>query len=506
MRISQAAAALLLGTAGASLTMGAVWAAEKCPRVVASEWGTESQSVDPVINTSLDDPLRISALYEKLTDVDNSYQVVPVLAESWETNADGTVWTFHLRQAVKFHDGRDFEAKDVVYTLRRALDPASGSGAVSILSFIKPDNIQAVDAHTVRISLDSPSVELPLLLSTKFAAIVPEGSTHEGLQQHPVGTGPFMLKDFKPGQATVTVEAFPDYWQAGLPKSPCLTFSGITESVARAGAMLSGAADLAIAIDPITIKMLEGNSGIKLVSSPSGTVMTLSMWVDTKPFDDNRVRQAMKLVVDRAQMRDTALVGYGELGNDNPIPPSSADAYRTDVIQRDVEKAKALLKEAGHPDGLDVDLYSADAYPGMLAIAQSYKEMAADAGIRVNLITTPADGFWENIWLKKPFVTSSWGGRAAAEALSIAYRCDTTYPETHWCRKDYEAILDEASRTVDPEKRRDLYKQAQKLLTDEGGVIAPVFLPIVSAYRSGCSGYTPNNNVNNIDLREFACE
>ncbi len=501
------AAAAVLGMATAlSLSLQDANAQEKCPSVVASEWATESQSVDPIINTSVDDPMRITALYEKLTDVDNAYQVVPVLAESWESNENGTIWTFHLRRNVKFHDGSDFDASDVVYTFRRALDPNTGSGAISVLNFMTAEQIEAVDPHTVRFSLEKPVVELPMLLSTKFAAIVPDGATQETLQKNPVGTGPFMVESFTPGQASVTVKAFPDYWQEGLPKSPCLRFSGISEPISRAAALLSGQADLAVAIDPIAIKMLETDKNITVVSSPSGTVMTLSMWVDTPPFDDNRVRQALKLVVDRQRMVDTALVGYGEIGNDNPIPPSSAEAYLTEPIQRDVEKAKQLLKEAGHPDGLKVDLYTSDAYPGMLNIAQIYKEMAADAGIDVNLINTPAQSYWEEIWLKKPFVSSSWGGRAAAEALPIAYRCDTAYPETHWCRDDFEAILDEASQTVDSDKRRQLYKDAQRMLTEEGGVIAPVFVPIVAAYRSNCTGYVPNNNINNMDFRQFSCE
>ncbi|WP_162913211.1 ABC transporter substrate-binding protein [Rhodospirillaceae bacterium SYSU D60014] len=497
----------MLGMAAmCALSLQEAGAQEKCPEVVASEWATESQSVDPIINTSVDDPVRINALYEKLTDVDNSYQVVPVLAERWEPNEEGTVWTFHLREGVKFHDGSDFDASDVVYSFRRALDPNTGSGAVSVLNFMTPEQIEAVDSDTVRFSLDEPVVELPLLISTKFAAIVPDGATHDELQKNPVGTGPFMIESFSPGQPSVTVKAFPDYWQEGKPKSPCLRFSGISEPISRAAALLSGQADLAVAIDPVAIKMLEDDPNITLVQSPSGTVMTLSMWVDTPPFDDIRVRRALKLVVDRQQMLDTALIGYGETGSDNPIPPSSAEAYRTEPIQRDVEKAKELLKEAGYPDGLEIDLYTSDAYPSMLDIAQVYKEMAVDAGIKVNLITTPAESYWEEIWLKKPFVSSSWGGRAAAEALSIAYRCDTAYPETHWCREDFEALLDEASRTIDPEKRREIYKEAQRVLAEEGGVIVPVFLPIVSAYRSNCTGYVPNNNINNMDFRQFYCE
>lgn len=498
-----AAAAALLFSFGAAPAI----AAGRCVRVIGYEWRGEAQSADPADMVTIDDAMRVDSIYEGLAYLDNDYQPKPVLAESWESNADGTEWTFHLRKGVKFHDGSDFDARDVVYTFNRLMDEKTNSGARAILSpFLEGGSIEAKDPHTVVFKVKSPAVELPTQITTKFSRIVPEGATHETLQKRPVGTGPFMAENFVVGQVKNVVVRNPNYWQAGLPKADCLEFASISEPVSQAAALIAGDADLVIVVNPTSLQTLKASPGIKLSQSPSGTVMTLSMWVDKAPFDNLKVRQAMKLVVDRQRMVDTALLGAGAPGNDNPVPPSSPDAYRHDVIQRDVAEAKRLLAEAGYPDGIDIDLYTADAFPGMLQIAEIYKEMAADAGIRVNVIKTPTDGYWDNIWLKQPFLTSSWGGRPPAEALSIAYHSKAQWPETHWFRQDFDELLAKASATIDPAERRKVYQQAQKLLAEEGGVIVPGFQATVAAMRENCSGYEANNNVNNQDYLNVSCE
>jgi peptide/nickel transport system substrate-binding protein len=188
------------------------------------------------------------------------------------------------------------------------------------------------------------------------------------------------------------------------------------------------------------------------------------------------------------------------------VPPTSPDAYRSDIIGRDVAKAKELLAAAGYPDGLSVDLYTSNSVAAMVPVAQLYQQMAAEAGINVNIINSPADSYWNEVWLKRPFLTSSWGGRPTAEALSIAYLSDSQFPETRWFREDYDALIREANMTVDPQKRRELFQSAQRLLAEEGGVIVPAFASVVAAMRKGCSGYEPNNNVNNNDFSAFHCE
>ena len=184
----------LIGAAvvGCSLTTTAM--AQDCVKVAGTDWTLEAQSVDPIVNSSFGDVLRITTLYEKLVDLDNSYQPIPVLAESWSSNDAGTVWTFNLRQGVKFHDGSVLTAADVAYSILRAADPETGSQGASVLEFLKNAQIEAVDDSTLRITLDAPQVELPVLISTKYTAVVPAGSTRESLQKNPIGTGPFKIE------------------------------------------------------------------------------------------------------------------------------------------------------------------------------------------------------------------------------------------------------------------------------------------------------------------------
>lgn len=480
-------------------------ASEACVRITAAEWAGENMSIDPAVNLNQSDYVHVNSIYEPLVWIDEKFQPQPFLATSWESNDDSTIWTFHLREGVKFHDGSGFDAGDVVHTYRRVLDP-NGGVAANELTFVKPEGVTAKDEYTVEFKLETPVVELPTLIGNKFAYISAEGSTAESLARHGNGTGPFMLREFSPGGPKTVLERNPNYWQSGLPKAPCLEFSGITEALPRAEAVKAGDVDVALVVDPATIPNLQTSPTVKLAQAEGGTFLNLSMWVDTPPFDDARIRAAMKLVIDRQAIVDTALLGFGIAGNDSPIPPNSPDTYRTDTIPRDVEKAKALLAEAGHSDGLAVDLYTADHWPGVAAMVQAYQQMAAEAGIKVNIINTPASSYWDVIWLKKPFITSYWSPRATSAMLSTVFRKNAKYNETHWYRDDFDALLDKADATRDPQERRRLYQEAQRMLADEGGMIIPAFTSIVSALRSQCSGYKPHPDQNRYDFKQVACQ
>jgi peptide/nickel transport system substrate-binding protein len=489
------------------LAAGGAFAQENCIRVMGYESDGDKQSADPALINSTDNSYHLQSVTEPLLALDNSWEPYPVLATSWEPNEDGTVWTFHLREGVKFHDGTDFDSGDVVYTYRRLLDPEVGSAAKAVLgAFLEPDGIQAPDAHTVVFNLTKPVADFPVQQREKLMQIIPDGTTTESLKSWVVGTGPYKLERFTPGGPERILVKNPDYWQPGVPKNDCVRITVNLEPVSRMTALLAGDVDILLAVDPASLVALRDNPDVTLVRTPGATGMNLAMWVDTPPFDDLRVRQALKLVVDRQAIVDTVLLGFGEAGNDVPVPPSSPAAYRGDIIPRDVERAKALLAEAGYPDGIDLDLYLAEAYPGMLLTGQAYAEMAKDAGIRINLIRTPDESFWDDIWLKKSFITSAWGARPPALALSVAYRKGAAWNETHWARDDYDALLDKAGATIDPTERAKVIAEAQTLLAEEGGVIMPAFASVVAAMRKGCTGYTPHIQVNYINYTNIVCE
>jgi peptide/nickel transport system substrate-binding protein len=501
-KIAASAAVVTFVTSTAAIAQGG----DTCARVAVSEWNAQTLSADPAGLLSLADAYHARMVFEPLVDADSFMQPVPVLAESWESNADGSEWTFRLRPGVTFHDGSPLTAEDVVYSFQRLLDPETASAGADELTGLKPENLKATDPATVTVTLDSPIVELPSLLATKHGLIVKGGASTEDSKYRPVGTGAFKLFELKPGQLKTVFQRNEDYWREGLPKSACIELSGVVEPTARIAAILSGNVDVVTVVDPSTAGTLKDNPDVTLTTAPGGSALTIGMFMDTPPFDDARVRQAMKLVIDREEMVETALLGFGIPGNDNPILPTAPDAYRTDIIQRDVEKAKALLAEAGHADGLSLDLYTSELYPGQMAMTQVFQRMAADAGIDINLIVIPASEYWDVIWLKKPFAISNWGMRPTAIALSVAYRKDAKWNETHFFRDDYDALLDKAAATVDDAERRKLYQEAQRMIAEEGGVIIPVFSTTVAATRKGCSGYTPSADHNRPDFTQIVCE
>ena len=502
IKTSVAVAALLL----ASFGFAAAGHAATCPVLVGPDWSGETLSPDPARLLSISDVYHARMIYEPFVAADSAMQPIPWLAESWESNKEATEWTFHLRQGVKFHDGSPLTADDVVYTFRRLLDPKTKSPAASELGAIKPEAFQAADAATVKVKLDSPIAELPSILATKHGMVVKNGASDDDIRFHPNGTGPFTLKELKLGLLKTTFTRNPVYWRKGLPKSECLTVTAITEPISRVAALQSGEADIVLVVDPATIGSLKADPNITLTKAPGGTAVTMGMFIDTPPFDNPKVRQAMKLVIDRQAIVDTALLGFGIPGNDNPILPTSPDAYRKDVMKQDIPKAKQLLAEAGHPDGISVDLHAADLMPGEMAMAQAYQQMASEAGIKVNIINESAGEYWDTIWLKKPFAVSNWGMRTTPAALSVAYRKKTPWNETHFFSDKYDALLDKAATTLDPDARRKLYQEAQRQIAEEGGVLIPMFANIVAATRKGCSGYTPASDHNRPDFSEIVCE
>ena len=492
--------------AALSLPLPAFGAAgDECVKVLGYEWSGEKQSMDPADMESGDDAYHTFAVYNRLLDVDDNFQTIPELATEWSASDDGLTWTFKLRKGVKFHSGKDFSAKDVVYTFKRLLDPATGSGAKAVLEFLDPDGIKAVDDYTVSFTTKKSVVELPVLITNKFTNIVPEGAKKEDLRLHEDGTGPFMQEQFKPNDPVRILRKNPNYWDAGKPKADCLRITVAQEPVAAVTAIKAGQVDLVLNVDPTGIPTLKDDPNVTLLQTGASNSMTVSMWIDTPPFDKIEVRQALKKAVDRQAMIDTVLLGFGEPGADNPVPLGSPASFVKDAPKQDIEGAKALLAKAGFKDGLKFDLYTAEGVPGMVRMAQVFAEMAKPAGFDINVVVTPAESYWDNVWLKKSIVTSAWSMRPPGEGLAVAYTQSAKWKETHWERPDYDAMLLKANTTADPAERVKNHQAVGKLLADEGGVIIPMFVHQVLALRKGCTGYTPRAQNFNLNFEDLAC-
>ncbi|WP_170984182.1 ABC transporter substrate-binding protein [Rhodoligotrophos defluvii] len=505
MRNERKIRALLLGAV--IFGLGPVAAgAQDCVKVIGTEPGVPNLTMDPAFVNLADDSYQQNAVYNRLVNLDSSFQPIPELAKSWNVSEDGLTWTFELEEGVTFHDGRPMTAKDVVYSFRRLLDPKVGSPAAAVLNFLDADGITAIDDHTVAFKTPTVVADLPTVLAIKYGLVVPEGSTSEELKLKAVGTGPFVQDVYSPTETRRVFQRNNNYWRKGLPKAQCLELSVVTEEVSRIAAIRSGAADLILSAGAAAAGVLANDPTLKLEKSAPGTYLTLSMWTDTPPFNDVRVRQALKKVVDRQLLVDTIILGNGVAGNDNPVPPTSPLAYTSEIKPQDIAGAKKLLAEAGHPNGLTIELNTGEGYPGMVALAQAFQQMAAQAGITVNVINNPADSYWDVIWMKKPFFTSNWSGRPPAEGLPYTFTSDAKYNEAKWNNPEFDRLLKEARSETDVEKRNALYKEAQKLLSDDGGVIIPYFVSDVAVMRADCEGYVPHPQVPILNYENFVCK
>jgi peptide/nickel transport system substrate-binding protein len=207
------------------------------------------------------------------------------------------------------------------------------------------------------------------------------------------------------------------------------------------------------------------------------------MRCDTAPYDNNDVRLALKFAIDREQMVKTILRGYGVVGNDHPI--SAANRYHASKLpqrQYDPDKAKFHLKKAGVGD-IAFDLSAAEAaYGGAVDAAVLYRESAAKAGININVVREPNDGYWSNVWLKKPWCAVFWGGRPTEDMMfSTAYAANADWNDTYWKNPRFNELLVAARAELDEKKRRQMYVEMQSLVRDDGGVVVPMFAADLSA-------------------------
>ena len=406
-------------------------------------------------------------IYSRLVRQDDAGQPSPELATSWTSNADATEWTLTLQPDVTFHDGSAFDAADVAYSLSRIEDPELASPVSAVLGFI--DRVEVVDPMTVKILLEAPHAGLPILLLDYRVRVIPEGSGPT-IEDNPIGTGPFKVESFDP-EGTTRLVANENYWE-GRPLLDAIQFTAIPDSEARNQAMLAGQLDL----NTITRDQMASyadNPAFQVQSFPSGGWFGIVFRTDTAPFDNPLVRRALRIAVDRQAMM-TLMVGEtgGTVGCDTPV--RADDPFRANLdCPQDIEGAKALLAEAGYPDGIDIELVTSDLEPGMVRFAEVYQAQVAPAGIRVSLKLAPADGYWDDVWMTAPASVTSWGERPADQILNEAWRTGSSWNESYYANAAYDQVLDQARASLDETASRALYVQAQELLFQDGGTFIP---------------------------------
>jgi peptide/nickel transport system substrate-binding protein len=416
-------------------------------------------------------------LMSRLVRPDADGKPVADLALSWTSSADAKEWIFKLRPGVMFHNGKPFLAEDVTYSFARVQDPKIDSPARASIKMIT--KIEAVDQLTVRMILEQPFADLPLALTDYRLRVIPKDSG-DTIKSTGIGTGPFKLEKFDPQGVTVLV-ANPSYYD-GAPKLARIEVIGIPDAQARFQALLGGQIDMEPGLAPQQRVLLERSGKNKIQDVPTGNWRGIAFKTDVKPFDDVRVRRAIRMAVDRKALLALAARGQGVIGCDTPVGPN--DQYRVvyDVAKtcpQDIAGAKALLKEAGYPNGITFDLQVTNIEPVWPAIAEAFQQQVAPAGIKVNIVQVPSDGYWSEIWLKKDVVMTRWGQRPADGVLNEVYRSGAAWNESRFTDKQFDLILDNARREVDLDKRRALYGDAQEYLRLNGGTLVAYHANVV---------------------------
>ncbi len=427
--------------------------------------------------------LQFGQLRNGLTEVAANGKLTPELAESWEASPDAKTWHFKIRKGVEFHNGRSLTSEDVVASINHHLGEDSKSAAKGIMAGVV--SVKADGKHGVTVALNGGNADFPFLLTDYHLGICPANSDGTIDWRSGIGTGGYILKANDPGVRSFTTRNS-NYWKTGFAHFDEVEIVQIGDPTARSQALQGGSIDVMNNVPTATAHLMKRVPGITVRPTTGNKQITLPMRTDTAPFDNNHVRTAIKYIVDREQWLKKVVNGYGQLGNDNPVGP--ANIYRAnekELPQRpyDVDKAKWHLKQAGLSK-LDIDFHAADTgFGGAVDAGLLMADSARPAGINVNVVREPNDGYWSNVWMKKPFVACYWSGRATEDWLfSQIYAADASWNDTYWKHDKFNRLLVIARAELDPAKRRVLYVEMQQILHHEGGVCLPLFQSDVMAY------------------------
>ena len=437
--------------------------------------GSTSDTLDPA--TYMDDYVFSLGwqIRNNLVEIDHKGNVIPELAESIEPSSDATKWIFKLRKGVEFHNGKTLDAEDVLYSINHHRGKDSKSGAKGLLKSIK--DIKADGKYTVVFTLESGNADFPYILSDYHLNICQSGTKGKEWDKG-IGTGGYILKEWEPGVRAHT-KRNPNYWKEGHAHFDEVETLSIQDMNARTTALKTKQIDFMNKADLKTVNLLGKMPGIKIIRATGSRQNEFVMLVDIPPYDNNDVRLALKYAIDREHIVKMVLRGYGKVGNDNPIAPFQR-YYAHELPQRqyDPEKAKYHLKKADM-QGHTFKLHTAEFG---LESATLFKEHAKKAGINIELVKEPIDGYWSNVWIKKPFCASYSNGRPTADMMfTTAYAIDSAWNKTRWTNERFNRLLLDARAELDSAKRREMYVEMQRILRDEGGAIIYNFKDFVEA-------------------------
>jgi peptide/nickel transport system substrate-binding protein len=438
-------------------------------------FGATTDSLDPgTFENSMTTNIGM-ALGNHLTEIGSDGQLRPELAESYESS-DGKTWVFNLRQGVEFHNAKTLTADDVIASFDYHRGEDSKSAAKGLLTAVV--SMKADGPNRVIFELDAPNAGFPYIVSDYHLLIQPSADGKIDALAG-VGTGAYVLNNFEPGvRATFTRNA--NYWKEGAAHFDEIEMLSLLDTTARQNAIMNGDVDAIDRVDPKTVSLLARVPTLDILEVAGTLHYTMPMRVTSAPFDNLDLRLALKYAIKRQELVDKVLLGHGTIGNDHPI--STANPFHaSEMPQRefDPEKAMAHYKASGHSGPIQLSTSDA-AFAGAVDAAQLVAASAKEVGIEIEVVREPKDGYWSNVWNKKPWCTCYWGGRPTEDWMySSAYTDDTEWNDTDWRTTPdaikFNGIVKEARAELDVDKRRSMYAETQQLISDDGGAIVPMF-------------------------------
>ncbi len=450
--------------------------------------GESSNVLDPALNLSQVNFNFGKCWGELLVELNPDGSLENRIAEEIGSSPDAKTWTMKIRKGIEFHDGKTVAPADVMATLERHADAKSKSAALGILQGI---DTMKVDGDAVVVSLKEANADFPYLMADYHLVIQPNGGKDN--PNAGISAGPYKVTINEPG-VRYGGEKFANYWQGDkLGHAAQVEIVVINDPTARTAALQGGQVNMINRVEPKIVDLIKRVPGVTIQAVSGRGFYPFNMFCDTAPFDNNDLRMALKLAMDREELLSKILRGYGEVGNDMPVN-KAYPLFSTDIEQRkfDPDKAAEFYKKSGHSGS--ILLRTSDvAFPGAVDAAQLYQQSCAKAGIKIEIKREPGDGYWTEVWNKQPFSLSYWGGRPTQDQMySTAYLSTADWNDTRWKREDFDKMVLAARGELDEAKRKKIYRDMGQMMRDEGGLIVPFFNQFVDATGKGVEGWVEN--------------
>ena len=458
--------------------------------IMAADQHGPNDTLDPALYTSAADYFRGRMFYGSLTRLTAELGYEPELAEEVMSNDDATEWTFKIRKGVEFHDGKTLTADDVIYTMNRHLGEDSISKASSLVSMVK--EWKKVNDYEVKAILSSANADLPIALGTFHFKIIQDGQEDFSTT---VGTGPYKVKEFKPGVRAVG-ERFDNYWGEGGYLDE-LEHYGIGDPTARLNAFLAGDIDAMVNLPPKAISQVEKTDGKEIWSLKAGAYVNITPRLDMADSNNVHLYKTMQALQDRQRLVKGVMKGQGSLGNDQPINSAYFD-HCADIPQRELDPDMAAhhFKKSGIGN-TSIPIVCAEVAPGAVEQCLFMQREGKKIGINFDVKKVTTDGYWGAVWLKEPICVAAWNMRPTANIMmTLAFKGDAAWNETRWKNDNFDQLLVDVRGETDAEKRAQKYCDLQTMIHEENGMSIPMHRNYVDAAAEHVKGRTevPLNN------------